>query len=84
MKNALPGDDAREVPAARHPQRALADAAALECREVADGLPAQAHQRVHRPDVVLLEAVPGPRGLGRREARERSLGGVVVEPSTFV
>ena len=48
--------------------------------DVADRLPAEAHQQVDRPDVEVLVPVPGPRRLGRGEAGERNLRDVVVVP----
>ena len=76
----LAREQAREIPAARDAQPALPDAPARERGEIADRLPPQPHEHVHRPDVVLLEAVPTARRLGRGEAGERSLRGVVVVP----
>ena len=74
----LAADEPGEIPAARRPQRALADPAADERRDVADGLPAQHHQAVQRPDVEVLQPVPAARRLRRHETRERHLADVVV------
>jgi len=55
----LPADETGEIPTSRQSQRARPDTSAGERCDVADGLPAERHQAVQRPDVVVLQPVPG-------------------------
>ena len=74
----LPAQETGEIPTARHTQRARADTPASEGGDIADCLPAERHQAVQRPDVVVLQPVPGTGSLFRHQPCERHLRDVGV------
>ena len=74
----LPGEKRGQIPPTRETHRALREPSSNQRDDIAGRLPADTHQGVQQPDVVVLEPVPRPGLLRRREPRDRYLAHIVV------